>query len=700
MKQVFLFFTILICYTFKARAAEPVWTNYSSHNNVKSMYEADGSMWIASLGGLVKYDITSGKKTYFSKANGGLPSNTVEDITVDLANNIWIGTYDAGIAMYDGSKWKSFNTENSKLPDNAVRAVAADKLGNVYIGTGDGLVVIKDNNWKIYNSKNTPSFHSTDVWALEVDENNGLWIGAAHGVYYMQNSLFTDYSEGLPLYGVNDIDYNKTLGVIATGHGGAFKLDAESNKWIALGDMRELQDMSSAMYAQVDTENNLWVTTFGATYKYNGENWSAFKNGKIAALCLDRKGMLWGAGETGISRLVNNQWQHVTALTNTIAENYVRNITPDKKGNVWINTNSGVTRYNKNGWAYFNKNNSKLPSDYIARVRTDKNGNPWFATDKGLTQLVDDKWIIFDLESSELPAEDFKDVGFDSKGNIWAVHEKGISIIDTKEWKHIENPSSFKANERFVSIAIAADDIVWLGTGQGNIYRYANNNWKRYSFDDKTFAGGYVMDMKIDARTNKVWAGTWGGGLSYFDGEKWNEYATGQPIIVSAHLIDSENNLWTGSMYPSTLKKTDKKGESVIFDWKNSPIPTGNITALEEDEHGNIWIGTTEGVLVYSTKESASIENTKKHNNTGFGNLFPNPATTQTTLAFTLGKSSQVQINITDIAGKTITSLPVQHLTAGEQNMKIETDQLPNGTYIITLRSDNMLINHKLVVNR
>lgn len=704
MKHIFLYFSFLVTSVFSAIAGEPVWTNYTSKGHVKSMYEHNGSMWIATLGGIVKYDIATGKQTEFSKASAGLPSNTIEDITPDLSNNIWIGTYDAGIAMYNGDKWTNYNTDNSALPNDAVRAVEADNEGNIYIGTGEGLVVIKDKQWTIYNNSNMPDFHSTDIWALTLDDKNGLWIGSAHGIYYMYENTFTDYSDSLPLYGVNDINYSAAYGVVAIGNGGAFQLNKETKTWKRLEGAKEFPDMGAALYAKTDANNNLWVSTLSGVYKYDGMEWNSFNvddpASQIVALCLDKTGMLWGAGWNGINKLENNEWKNISTLNNSIPENYIRNIAADKKGTVWINANTSVTRYTKNGWQTFTATNSKLPSNYIARVRTDKNGNAWFATDKGLAQYIDGNWIIFDMKNSNLSNDDFKDVGFDSKGNTWAVHENGISIINTKEWEHIYNPAAFGEDERFINIVIDANDIAWLGTSRGDVYRYMNKTWSRYSFYDSTFAGGYVMDLKIDPKTNKVWAGTWGGGLSYFDGEKWETHKTDQPIIISAILFDSKDNLWSGSMHSSTLRKENKEHEVVLYDPKNSPVPLGNITALEEDEKGNIWIGTAEGLLVYDANETANIPTVNKPTNLGFGKLYPNPAANTTTLGFTLGKTSQVNMDITDVAGRIATVLPVQTLYAGEQYIKLDISHLAEGTYIINLHADNLSVNYKLVKNR
>jgi hypothetical protein len=97
----------------------------------------------------------------FNTSNSDLPSNRSWFAVVDAHDNVWIATYDRGLAMFDGDKWFAYDTSNSDLPDNAINYLAIDAEGSVWIGTqsgglavlrvrasvdfnGDGLVDIKD----------------------------------------------------------------------------------------------------------------------------------------------------------------------------------------------------------------------------------------------------------------------------------------------------------------------------------------------------------------------------------------------------------------------------------------------------------------------------------------------------------------------------------------------------------------------------
>jgi ligand-binding sensor domain-containing protein len=698
MKRTLLF-SLLLLLNFAVKASSPQWINYTSQSTARKIYDHNGALWIATLGGVVKYDKTTGDKTYFNKANAGIPSNMVEDITSDDAGNIWIGTYDAGIAMFDGKKWITFNAENSPLPSNAILNLETDKSGNIWVGGHAGLAKIGKNGWTIYTSTTAPDFKFDDVWSLAVDKNNGLWIGGS-GLYYFKDSTWTDYSSDVNIYGIIGLSTNANGNVIATGTGGVFEYS--NNAWDTIGTGNDFPALHSARYSTTDKDGNIWVTTTAGLFKFDGKSWTEFPFSSTldaGAVCADANGDLWSAGVSGLNKFVNNKWQNVAPLNNSILSYYIKNILSDKAGAVWVNVTNALSRYTEEGWENLSPQNSELPGKDVAQLRLEKPGSVWICSSAGLTNVVNNKWTTFNTQNSKLPSNDIKDIAFDKTGAKWIIHNLGITIVTGTEWKQVANPASFKDNEFFKNIAIDKNNIVWLGTILGNIYRYENNTWTRFSLDDKTFAGGAVLDMKIDESTNTLWVGTWGGGLNYFDGTAWQTSTIEENIIVSAIWPD-KNRIWSGTSHPAGLRVSEDGKEIDYFNSKNSPLPLKEITALELDEHGNMWIGTSDGVVVYKTGESANIPSEEKPVTSGFGKLYPNPANAQTTLLFNLGKAAQVKISIADITGRTINTLPLTYLTAGEQRININTTALPAGTYIVKLTSDNLAVNYKLILDK
>ena len=111
-----------VSYT-KSRA---VWTTYTTveglgSNNVRDiLVAADGVVWIATEGGVVRY--VNGVFSNSTVASAGLPSNSARALAEDKQGNIWVAT-DGGVARFDGATWKAFTTTDG-LASNLTTALA------------------------------------------------------------------------------------------------------------------------------------------------------------------------------------------------------------------------------------------------------------------------------------------------------------------------------------------------------------------------------------------------------------------------------------------------------------------------------------------------------------------------------------------------------------------------------------------------
>jgi len=80
----------------------------------------------------------------YNTDNSGLPYNDVIALAIDEQGNKWIGTFNDGLAKFDGEAWTVYNTRNSGLPDNWVCSLAIDEQENIWIGTESGLAVYRE----------------------------------------------------------------------------------------------------------------------------------------------------------------------------------------------------------------------------------------------------------------------------------------------------------------------------------------------------------------------------------------------------------------------------------------------------------------------------------------------------------------------------------------------------------------------------
>jgi hypothetical protein len=82
-------------------------------------------------------------------------------------------------------------------------------------------------------------------------------------------------------------------------------------------------------------------------------------------------------------------------------------------------------------------------------------------------------------------------------------------------------------------------------------------------------------------------------------------------------------------------------------------------------------------------------------------NAYPNPANNSTTITYSLNKSGNVNIVITDIMGRTVKTMEQGSQVAGTSyNVNLNTSDLANGTYFYTLSVDGERQTKKFVVNR
>lgn len=77
--------------------------------------------------------------------------------------------------------------------------------------------------------------------------------------------------------------------------------------------------------------------------------------------------------------------------------------------------------------------------------------------------------------------------------------------------------------------------------------------------------------------------------------------------------------------------------------------------------------------------------------------VFPNPFVGTTEIKFNLKADSQVSVVITDLAGRTVASVPASNMNAGEQTISIDGSSFVAGIYNYTLKVGNETITKRIV---
>ncbi len=88
----------------------------------------------------------------------------------------------------------------------------------------------------------------------------------------------------------------------------------------------------------------------------------------------------------------------------------------------------------------------------------------------------------------------------------------------------------------------------------------------------------------------------------------------------------------------------------------------------------------------------------RESNAFGTISLYPVPAVTELNINFSSDIESATRINVFDVAGRTIMSRLV-NVTAGENNITLDVNELPVGVYMITIDNGDAVQTEKFLKN-
>lgn len=153
-----------------------------------SLVASDGALWVVSEGEGV-YRLSpggnySGSWEQMNKKNGAPDTDNYYTIVEDRQGRIWIGTDNQGVAVFNGSEWKTYDRENALLGERVFDIAVSPSTGEVAVATSGGLTVYHPDQegretWT--NATRADGLVSDQIESLSFDGNGGLWVAFACG---------------------------------------------------------------------------------------------------------------------------------------------------------------------------------------------------------------------------------------------------------------------------------------------------------------------------------------------------------------------------------------------------------------------------------------------------------------------------------------------------------------------------------------
>lgn len=259
------------------------------------------------------------------------------------------------------------------------------------------------------------------------------------------------------------------------------------------------------------------------------------------------------------------------------------------------------------------------PKEFGGRVNCifqDRGGFIWIGKENGLFRYdgYELKPFLHRLtDSTTIGGNNIVTITADEKDNLW-IGTKGGGLNSYnpvtgqfRRFQHQEkNPGSISHNEVF---AIHPDNIgnFWIGTDGGGLNYFSPQSAKFSCIQQSSEMPKGLRSDKILAihgtSDGKYWIGTWGGGLHLFDTQKQaiEHLGEGTPFTdANIYCIEqvSPDVLWLGSWGSGLLAYHMVKKE---FTTIVPPLVIPNFRDLQKGNHGEIWAGSSAGLLYFSS---------------------------------------------------------------------------------------------------
>ena len=316
----------------------------------------------------------------------------------------------------------------------------------------------------------------------------------------------------------------------------------------------------------------------------------------------------------------------------------IRHLRLDDRGRLWM-VRRGVLVYDRQEWHSFS---GRFPDANFENTRLsyeDREGNIWVGSYGGGLVFCSRPTVVRYTEADGLPHRKVQCLAEDRRGRIWVGTDRGTACLEGDEIH------STKTGSRVTVMEVDLRGTLWTGDSQGNLSKgvRATQMIAVRTQDDLEIITALCQD-----RTGGLWVSTSSGILGYTEKGRFVALKERLPQGCRTLMQDSEGVLWVGtvdgrpSLYygrPSLYYKDrsnrlhalESPGLEVAYGVKalcehegllwagtanglfsvdrgsgrvrrytmDQGLPTNSIWSLGTDQQGQLWIGTSGGVLNY-----------------------------------------------------------------------------------------------------
>ncbi|MCP4152112.1 MAG: response regulator [bacterium] len=235
-----------------------------------------------------------------------------------------------------------------------------------------------------------------------------------------------------------------------------------------------------------------------------------------------------------------------------------------------------------------------LPQNAVLGIAQTKNGYIWMATYKGLARYDGVQFKVFNRENTEEIKDDsILTLIKDREDRLWIGTKEGLLCLDREVFRNYTVEDGLSGNKIF---SLFEDDSgrIWSGT-INSLHCYSDGTFTTYRIESAT---SYNITTICSDHEGTIIAGTEGGGLYYLKNGELEPYSKNHLLPGSSvfKLLKRENgDMWIGTSNGLVLLN-HKTGEHRIFTAEDGFTGT-DVRGLFKDSHGVTWITACDGGL-------------------------------------------------------------------------------------------------------
>lgn len=553
--------------------------------------------------GLNLYGLSDNMQFRHFTINEGLPYSHVTVIKQDKKGYIWIGTR-KGLYKYDGYNINALRTDTTSIygiNSYGTREICATKAGDMWVIMNDMLFRYapeRDMLEHVYIDDNL-------VWRFG-ESTDGRFFCLTEGNIFVldsQRDKFIKFTAGKPASDTSRIyeiatDNNNRLWTI--GDEGLSRIDLNNNNVVQY-DVKQYFSKGRVIRVRemlVDSQNNLWIGTFGDGVIFLNTKTGEFKQMNeqtgyditiIRAMEEDDNHHLWIGGENGL-RVIDIRTQEIVRSFRQdyynplgINDDAVYSIFKDQDRNLWFGTFFGGINILYNDHQQVN---------YYAP------GNfPQNVSGKAVRQMIED-------------------------GNyLWvATEDGGLNKFNkqTEKFSHIKHVRGSReglSNNNVHALMKDRENNLWIGSFEGgiNVMNMSTNNITRINTENTPALKSNMVFCFVQDEKGIIYIGTTAG-LNLYDPRRKEFYVVDHPILsrkfIYNLMIDSEGNIWVSSRTDGLFcfDKQTKTIKHYSAGSHENALHDNTIMITYEDSFNNIWVGTNIGGLYLFNKETEEFK--------------------------------------------------------------------------------------------